>query len=82
MDWITPLLANPLIDKAFAVVLVFVLLRFMREDMTALTNAMTSLKNEIAADRKLAGDQMVEVRAFMRELIQMWARTEERNRKP
>lgn len=81
MDWLTAVLSNPLTDKAFAVVLVFVLLKFMHDDIGALVRSMSELKEEIANDRTHSASRMTEVREFMREMIQMWVRTEERTRK-
>lgn len=79
-DWLSSILGNPLVDKSFAVVLVFVLLRFMREDIGKLVDAITSVKtstealhDQIRNERDHQASRMTETREFMRELIRLWA---------
>lgn len=74
------LLSNPLVDKAFAVVIVFILLKFLREDIGKLTDAMTENSAELRAmGAKLdtvqqhTSSRMNEIREALRELIKMWA---------
>lgn len=76
MDFIS----NPLVDKAFAVVIVFILLKFLREDIKELTDAVnqnstltSELITKLDSDRQHQTNRMTEIRENLREMIRMWA---------
>ena len=87
MEWLVDLVNNPLVDKSFAVVLVFVLLRFLREDMKGLGAAIDrvtarlgeantsteKLHQEIKAQSAHQTTRMGEIREAVRDMYRLYA---------
>jgi hypothetical protein len=81
MDWLTAILNSPWFDRTLATVLVFVLLRFLREDIRNLTSSIVAMTVKLDTVVAMLNSvtthnqtRMDEIRQFMRELIAMWAR--------
>ena len=80
MDWLNDVAGNPIFDRGLAIVLVFVLLKFLREDIRMLTESIGKLSSEFSAlttelksSTAHQTNRMSEIREALREMIRMWA---------
>lgn len=66
------LLNSPWFDRGLAVVLVFVLLRMMHEDIGKLTTAVAALASELSHSQGAIVARQEEIRKGLREILQFW----------
>lgn len=66
------LLNSPWFDRGLAVVLVFVLLRMMHEDISKLTTAVVGLTGELRNSQGAIVERQEEIRKGLREILMFW----------